>query len=261
MSKTELVTECFAATDKGKRRDLNEDAYICDPDKAIFVVADGMGGENYGEVASQLTVDHFSQLITPFVTDEDTTIPFDVPDDGDHFTGALNHAVEGANKAVYEYAAENESHKGMGSTLTAAVLHGDFLYVAHVGDSRLYRILPDEVQQITEDHSRVQEMVQKGLLSPEEARSHPQKNIITRCVGRKKRIRSDILTIDLLDEDVFLLCSDGLNDMLEDESIHQIVTESGDLETAANLLVQAANDKGGKDNITVVLFRLHSQNE
>jgi protein phosphatase len=101
-------------------------------------------------------------------------------------------------------------------------------------------------------------MVEKGLLTPEEARNHPQKNIITRCVGRKKRIRSDILTVDSLEEDVFLLCSDGLNDMLIDESIHQIVTESDDFETSANLLVQAANDKGGKDNITVVLFRLHS---
>ena len=260
MSSTEYVAECYAATDKGRRRDLNEDAYICDPGKAIFAVADGMGGENYGEVASQLTVEHFSQLITPFITDEDTTIPFDIPDDGDHFTVALVHAIEGANNAVYQYAAENESHKGMGSTLTAAVYQGNILYVAHIGDSRLYRIREDGIEQITEDHSKVQEMVQKGLLTPEEARNHPQKNIITRCVGRKKRIRSDVLTVDLLDEDVFLLCSDGLNDMLKDESIHQIVSESDDFETAANLLVQAANDKGGKDNITVVLFRLHSQN-
>lgn len=257
----EVMIDCYALTDKGRRRSQNEDAFICDEDYAIFLVADGMGGENYGEVASRLTADHFVQLITPFITDEDVTIPFDTPEDGDHFTAVVIHAVEGTNRAVYEYAAEHESHRGMGSTLTAAIARGGFLYVAHVGDSRLYRIQTDEIFQITEDHTKVQEMVQRDILTPEEARKHPQKNIITRCVGRNRRLKPDVFTTDFNDGDIFLICSDGLNDMIEDDEIHRIVVESDTLETAAVGLVELANENGGKDNITVVLFRLDFINQ
>jgi protein phosphatase len=130
--------------------------------------------------------------------------------------------------------------------------------VAHVGDSRLYRIQPDEILQITEDHTKVQEMVQKDILTPEEARKHPQKNIITRCVGRNRRLKPDIFATDFTNGDIFLICSDGLNDMIEDDEIHRIVVESDSLGTAVDGLVELANENGGKDNITVVLFRLDS---
>ena len=260
-SHDEVMIDCYALTDRGRRRSQNEDAFICDEDYAIFLVADGMGGENYGEVASRLTADHFVQLIIPFITDEDVTIPFDTPEDGDHFTAVMIHAVEGTNRAVYEYAIEHESHKGMGSTLTAVVVRDGFLYVAHVGDSRLYRIQSDEIIQITEDHTKVQEMVQKEILTPEEARKHPQKNIITRCVGRNRRLKPDVFATDFTNDDIFLICSDGLNDMIEDDEIHRIVVESDSLETAAGGLVELANENGGKDNITVVLFRLDSVNQ
>ena len=256
MSITEIRIICAAATDTGKKRNQNEDTFICDQDRAIFLVADGMGGENYGEDASRFTAEHFSQIVTPFIFDEDATIPFDLPDDGDYFTGAMMHAADGANTAVYEYAEAHESHRGMGSTLTAAVQFRQSIYIAHIGDSRLYRVRGDDIQQMTEDHTKVQEMVRKEILTPEEARNHPQKNIITRCIGRKKRPRFDIFTIDYCDEDVFLICSDGLNDMIGDEEIHRIVVDSNSLETAAHQLVETANQNGGKDNITVVLFKV-----
>ena len=256
MPNKDILIHSAVATDTGKIRAQNEDSFVCDVDKAIFLVADGMGGENYGEVASRLTAEHFTQFLTPFISDEDATIPFDFPEDGDFFMGAMVHAAEGANFAVYHFAETNDSHKGMGSTLTAAVVFQETVYVAHVGDSRLYRIRDDQIHQVTEDHTKVQEMVSKNILTPEEARNHPQKNIITRCVGRRKRIKIDVFTPEYLEKDIFLICSDGLNDMLTDEEMERIVMDSDSLEAAANQLVDDANLRGGKDNITVVLFQV-----
>ena len=261
MTDSEIIIDWGGTSDRGMRRNLNEDTYVCDPDRMIFLVADGMGGENYGEVASRLAADFFVELITPFLLDDDVTIPFEISEDGDHFSGAMHHAVQGANEAVYAYASEHPSHKGMGSTLTATVIMGDALHIGHIGDSRLYRIQSDKIQQITKDHTKVQEMVEKNLLTPDEARKHPQKNIITRCVGRKKRLQADVFQVDYSDDDIYLICSDGLNDMVEDESILQIVQASQTLDAAAARLVETANQNGGRDNITVVLFRVNSSPE
>jgi protein phosphatase len=245
----------FAATDVGRRRKNNEDALICIPQVGIFLVADGMGGEKYGEVASHMAADRFVNLVTPYLADEEMTIPFDYTQ-GEYFLSVLVHAIEGANQAVVEYSEENATHKGMGSTLTAAVWHDNTLFVGHVGDTRLYRITLKKILLETEDHSKVQEMVRQKIISPEEAWNHPQKNVITRCVGRKKKITPDVFSLKIKDGDTFLLCSDGLTDMLRDEEIHQIILLSDSLRSAGNQLIQSANDRGGKDNITVVLFRL-----
>lgn len=260
MSKENIGFNSYAISDKGKRRERNEDAYICDPKKAVFLVADGMGGENYGEVASQLTAEHFLRLITPFILDEEATIPFEHANGEDVFAGAVHHVIKATNAVVAGFAEENESHRGMGSTLTAAVYHENNLYVAHVGDSRLYRIREETIQQITQDHTRVQEMVRKNLLSPGEAKNHPQRHILTRCVGRKRHPKADIFSFDFSEEDIFLLCSDGLYEMVDDDDILRIVVESDTLALAGNRLVETANQNGGKDNITVVLFRSVTRN-
>lgn len=255
MTDSYWTIETAAATDRGRRRAENEDAYFCDASIGIFMVADGMGGANAGEVASAMSVDKFVGFLEPFLGDEDATIPFELQENEDSRTTVLMQAALSANSAVYEKANEDPDHRGMGSTLTAAIVFHNDLYITHIGDSRCYRIRTDTIDQITADHSKVQEMVSQGLLTEEAARSHPQRNIITRCIGRKKKLKPDIFTIDFDLADTFLLCSDGLNDMVPDDVIHRIVTESLDLEIAATRLVNAANDRGGRDNITVVLLR------
>ena len=252
---SDWILEGYAITDTGQRRSQNEDAFVCDPDKGLFLVADGMGGESHGEVASQLTAEHFSRSVSPYILDDEVTLPFEQTANGDVFLGILTFAVDNANAAVIQYAEDQPSHKGMGSTITAAVCKDNRIYVAHVGDSRLYRLTSDTIEQVTEDHTRVQEMVNKNLLSPEEARVHPQKNIITKCVGRKKKLKSDVFHIDLELDTVFLVCSDGLNDMIPDEDIHSIVIYSDTLDQAGKGLIETANTNGGKDNITAVLFK------
>jgi protein phosphatase len=254
---TEIKTQykSYASTDTGKRRSLNEDIFICDPDRAIFLVADGMGGENYGEVASQMTAEFFVRSLTPYILDEDITIPFENTDDNDFFSNAVTHAVEMANSAVLDYVSENKSYRGMGSTLTAAICNEHNITVAHIGDSRLYRIRKKNIEQITEDHTKVQEMVNKHIISSIEAKKHPQRNVITRCIGRRKHIKPDIFTIQTKDQDIFLICSDGLYDMVDDTDIQKIVIESDNFEIAVQNLIDLANTNGGKDNITVVIFQ------
>jgi protein phosphatase len=142
----------------------------------------------------------------------------------------------------------------MGSTLTAVVELDSNLYVAHVGDSRLYRIRDQRLEQITEDHTKVQEMVREGLITKESARNHPQRHVITRCIGRKKRFEPDVFRMDVASEDLFLLCTDGLTDMLSDDEIQDHFQDQGDLGTISEALVESANEQGGLDNITVLIF-------
>ena len=252
---------CYVVSDKGLKRTLNEDTVICDPDHGIFLVADGMGGENYGEVASQLASEKFFQSILPFIEDEEATIPFEHTEKGHYFISALLCAAEAANTAVIEFAAENKSHRGMGSTLTGIVYHENHFYVIHIGDSRLYRIRKECMEQITVDHTRVQEMVNKNLITPDEARFHPQRNIITRCVGRESQFQPDVFSIEFDEKDIFLICSDGLYDMVDDEHILRIVVQSENFEQACKKLVKTANENGGKDNISVVLTQLCTGNK
>jgi serine/threonine protein phosphatase PrpC len=250
--------KCFGTSDRGRRRTHNEDCYVCDPNQSIFLVADGMGGEKYGEVASRLTADTFIQLMTPFIVDEDTTLPFEHTGDGDYLLETLLHALHGTNQAVIDFVQAHPSHKGMGSTLTAVLCQSETIYVAHVGDSRLYRLRKEKLEQLTEDHSKVQEMVNKKVITPEEARNHPQKNVITQCIGRKKHLKPDCFIQSIEEDDLYLLCSDGLTDMLKDEDIRTILMQSEGLDTIGQTLIDAANRMGGKDNITVVLLQFVS---
>lgn len=250
------VTDASVRSDRGKKRSTNEDSFLCDKEKGIFLVADGMGGERYGEVASRLTVEGFVDVIRPFVDDQEMTIPFEYTGGEDGFVHAMRHAVESANTKVVNFAETRRSHRGMGSTLTAVVGHDFGLYVAHVGDSRLYRLRGTDLQQMTEDHTKVQEMVREGLISKEGARTHPQKHVITRCIGRKKRYEPDVFKLDVMEDDLFLMSTDGLTDMLEDSEIVCELKAARSLETIAEALIASANAHGGIDNITVLLFRI-----
>ena len=233
----------YCVTEVGVKRNMNQDfVYASDQPVGnlsnLFIVADGMGGHNAGDLASRYTLETMVDYIEN--ASEKRPIPL------------LEAAVQTANQKVMEKAREDKNLEGMGTTVVAATVQGGFLYVANVGDSRLY-LLDDGIEQITRDHSLVEEMVRAGELGREEARNHPEKNIITRAVGVKKQIRIDFFDVALNPGDRFLLCSDGLTNMVEDEEILRLVKRETSLEEAARKLVALANRNGGKDNISVVL--------
>lgn len=234
----------FAITDVGKRRELNED-YIYTSDKTIgqlpnlFLVADGMGGHNAGDYASRYTIEKIVETIE--------TLP-----KGQDAEEMIQEAICLANAYIYEEAGKNSSLSGMGTTLVAATVQGENVTVANIGDSRLY-IVNQKITQITKDHSFVEEMVTMGEIDKETARNHPDKNIITRAIGVKELVLADFFEVRLEKEDKLLLCTDGLTNMLRDEEIRRIIKDSADIEEAARALIAAANENGGRDNISVVL--------
>lgn len=212
--------------------------------KGFCILADGMGGHNAGEVASQNAVKFIAEELNKMMENNDTEIP-----------GGLIKAVSYANEKVYTMAALNPIHSGMGTTVVAAYVDGDTAYVANVGDSRAYAVRDDEIFQITTDHSVVAELVRCGSITPEEARRHPQKNIITRAVGTDTSVRTDVFEYDYAPDDILLLCSDGLSTMLEDKEILAIVKNGNTSEEIVASLIDAAKEYGGLDNITVICVR------
>jgi PPM family protein phosphatase len=232
-------------TDTGRRRRHNEDSYVCEP--PLFAIADGMGGAQAGEVASRLAA---------AVLNEGSLVDLE----GDGLGEArLAELIQEANRRVFQRSNEDAAASGMGTTMTVALVDGDAGTVAigHVGDSRAYRVRAGALEQLTEDHSLVNELLKSGRLSPEEALSHPQRSVITRAIGTEPDVDVDTFTVDAQPGDLFLLCSDGLTDMITDEEILGLVERSErDLESAARRLVEAANRSGGGDNITVVAFTI-----
>jgi serine/threonine protein phosphatase PrpC len=223
-----------AATDPGKRRRRNEDAYVVEP--PLFAVADGMGGAQAGEIAARIA----ASVLRESSGEE-----------------AIVELIKEANRRVYEAAADDEARLGMGTTITAALVEDGTVQIGHVGDSRAYRIRDGQLEQLTEDHSLVAELVRSGKLSPEEADVHPQRSVITRTVGTDPDVDVDTFSVDARPGDVFMLCSDGLTTMVADESIREIVErDRSNLDQAARALVDAANEGGGEDNITIVLFEI-----
>lgn len=212
--------------------------------KGFCILADGMGGHNAGEVASQNAVKFIAEELNKMMVNNDTEIP-----------GGLIKAVSYANEKVYTMAALNPIHSGMGTTVVAAYIDGETAYVANVGDSRAYAVREDEIFQITTDHSVVAELVRCGSITPEEARRHPQKNIITRAVGTDTSVRTDVFEYDYAPGDILLLCSDGLSTMLEDKEILEIVRNGSTSEEIVTSLVDAAKEYGGLDNVTVICVR------
>jgi PPM family protein phosphatase len=234
-------------TDTGRQRRDNEDsAYVRVP---LYVVADGMGGAQAGEVASALAVEEFSRGL---------------PDsDADHPTAEQRLAarVRDANRRIYETAQVEREHSGMGTTLTAVYVDGADLAIAHVGDSRAYVFRDGELTRLTHDHSLVEELMRRGKLTPEQAAEHPQRSIITRALGIEPEVEVDTWTYPARAGDVVLLCSDGLTSMIEEQQVADVLRSEPDLDRAGERLIAAANEAGGRDNITVVLFRLVDTDE
>jgi PPM family protein phosphatase len=221
----------------GRRRRHNEDAWVCDP--PLFAIADGMGGARAGEIASRVAA---------------TALGEQVDGSGEARVVAL---IQAANRRVYKRANEDTSTSGMGTTITVAFVEGGTVVIGHVGDSRAYLVRDGKLEQLTEDHSLVAELVRSGRLSPEEAETHPQRSVITRAIGTDPDVDVDTFSIEGKPGDLFMLCSDGLTDMVGDEGILETVEGNrDDLETTAKELVGLANRSGGEDNITVVFFEL-----
>lgn len=234
----------YCLTDIGKLRSMNQDFVYASQQPVgnlhnLFIVADGMGGHNAGDYASRCAV----ETMVDYIGNAKEKKPIRL----------LSAAVQAANREVYKRSMEDRSLAGMGTTLVACTVMGDSLYVVNVGDSRLY-IVEDEIDQITKDHSLVEEMVRNGQLEKEDARNHPDKNVITRAIGMRDRVQTDLFDVGLHEKDRCLLCSDGLTNMVEDEQILRIIREAGSLEEAARELKDTANRNGGSDNISVILI-------
>src|SRR3954454_2986843 len=233
------VVDSFCKTHTGRQRRANEDSvYARAP---LFVVADGMGGAQAGEVASKMAVETVSQGL---------------PDGDGPAEERLADRVQEANASIYELSQRNAELSGMGTTTTAASLGEDEAALAHVGDSRAYLFRDGQLEQLTDDHSLVEEFRRQGKLTEEEARDHPQKSIITRALGPEPFVEVDRMTKRLRDGDVLLLCSDGLTGMITEEAVRNLLADGASLEESGKALVDAANHPGGRDNITVVLFRV-----
>ena len=232
------LAQVASLTDTGRRRRHNEDAYVCEP--PLFAVADGMGGAQAGELASNLAAAALR-------------------DEGSRGGGEerVDELIQEANRRVYERQARDSSATGMGTTMTVALVEDGHVAIGHVGDSRAYLIRDRRLEQLTEDHSLVAELVRSGKLSPEEAEGHPQRSVITRALGTDPDVDVDTFSVETKPGDLFLLCSDGLPAMVDDETIlREVERNRGDLTAASKALVKAANKGGGDDNITVVFFEI-----
>ena len=237
------VVASSAQTDTGRRRRRNEDAFVCEP--PLFAIADGMGGAKAGEVASHLAADSLREQDLGNLSSPEQTVEL----------------IREANRRVYAYSSENASARGMGTTMTVALVEKSVVTIGHVGDSRAYLLRDEQLTQLTQDHSLVAEMVRSGRLSPEEAESHPRRSVITRALGTDSDVEVDVFSIRGQDRDLFLLCSDGLTSMVSDEEIERLLLAARtDLDDAGKQLISAANLAGGEDNITVVLFELEETN-
>ena len=232
------IVEQAYLSDTGRQRTANEDSFFAG--SPVFAVADGMGGAQAGEVASRIAAESFGPA-----------------NRGDSAPEAyLRSVAVAANRRINDLAAEDESRSGMGTTFTAALIDGDDVSLAHVGDSRAYLLRDGDLRMLTADHSLVEELLRQGKLTPEQAEDHPQRSIITRALGPESEVEVDTMTYRARPGDVYLLCSDGLTTMVKDDEIASILSRSASLEDAAQQLVEEANMAGGRDNITVVLFRV-----
>jgi len=238
------VLKAFSVTDIGKRRQINQD-YIYASEKSVgnlpnlFIVADGMGGHKAGDFAAKCAV----ETICEYAGRSFEKNPIRI----------LKKAIEAANESIHQKAQEDACYEGMGTTVVAAACLGKYLQIANVGDSRLY-VIGKEIRQITTDHSLVEEMIRMGGIDRKSARSHPDKNIITRAIGANDTVDIDFFSVELTPREKVLMCSDGLSNMMEDIEMLKIVQEAENIEEGAKQLVAFANARGGRDNISVILI-------
>lgn len=242
----------FGYSDVGKRREKNEDSMLVNDEMYLYAVADGMGGHQGGDFASQLTTETVNETVKALEEDPDTTLQEGGSIKTGDFQSYLRYAIKLSSRRVFDFAHGNPALRGMGTTVVALLFRKNKAYVANVGDSRGYRIRDNEIAQITKDHSLVGEQIRAGILTEEEARGHRLKNIITRSVGFQEDVEADIDIRVVKEGDRFLLCSDGLSNLMHDNEIRDVVATSSP-ESAVRKLIDIANERGGEDNITVIL--------
>ncbi len=243
-------------SDVGKRRPHNEDSTMTDASQGLAILADGMGGYKAGEVASAITVTAIHHDVSAGLKQ----LKSGQVDRGSNLTGQsllVKEAINNANSIIYSTAQNDPQCHGMGTTVVVALFYDNRITIAHVGDSRLYRKRANDFLQITKDHSLIQELIDRGLYTPEEAMATTPKNLVTRALGIDANVEVDVMEEQPIPGDIYLLCSDGLNDMVDDEEIHLTLSKySANLVQAGQKLVALANAKGGKDNISVILIRI-----
>ncbi len=250
-----LVIRSYGITDVGLLRTHNEDCFETDDLNQVYIVADGMGGHNHGEVASRVAVDSIREFIAQSV-DRDGTLPIGYDANLLQHSNRLKRSIQVAHDQVLTAIREDGTLLGMGTTIVGAMLHDRTLAIARGGDSRGYRLRNGHLELLTQDHTWVNEQVVAGYLSEEQAKSHPLKNVVTRALRGDSDIVVDVLETEVRKGDLFLLCSDGLTTMLSDEEIHERLVTDGSLDDIGRRLIRDANARGGFDNITVVLFRV-----
>lgn len=243
------MIKAYAKSDKGKVREMNQDYFYISnslDEIQLFILADGMGGYNGGEIASKLAVETAKNYIENNFRDIDK--------DRDSIIQLLGSSIEYANMVIYEKSKENPELQGMGTTIEICLIYNNKVYIGHVGDSRIYRIRKEFLRKLTQDHSYVQKLVKEGTITKEEAAHHPQKNMLMKALGCNAFVEPDVMVKGFLKDDILIMCSDGLTNMVEQETIYKIASQKN-IEQASKDLVELANNNGGYDNITVIIIK------
>ncbi|RKG94851.1 MULTISPECIES: Stp1/IreP family PP2C-type Ser/Thr phosphatase [Corallococcus] len=250
--------EVAGSTHVGMKRNHNEDNYLVLAEENLVVVADGMGGHSSGEIASRIAVDELGEFFRMTSKDQDATWPFKMDKQRNYDENRLSTGIKLANARIFERATVDTKYKGMGTTIVSVHFSDTAAYVGHVGDSRVYFFRGGMLQQVTEDHSLLNDYLKAKKLTPEEIENFPHKNVIVRALGMKEQVQVDVTRVDPLENDVFLLCSDGLSGMVTDAQMQDILSRTPELEKACGQLIDLANAAGGNDNVTCVLARWHN---
>lgn len=248
----------FAKSDIGRKRPHNEDCFVADASLGLYVVCDGMGGGNAGEVASRMAI----ETIVACIKSGGNQLPADTPEDDPNLTAETNelgHAIRAANAAIFQASWESPKYAGMGTTVAAVRLSGQVLSVAHVGDSRVYLIRDGMIQALTMDHSWVAEQIAQGYMTEQEAERSPRRNIVTRAVGVESTVDIELAELPVVKGDLLMLCSDGLTRGVPCSEILRTLQQDGDLGEKTDQLIALANEAGGEDNITVMLVTMEGR--
>ena len=243
------------------KRTHNEDYFSLMEDEQLFVVADGMGGHSSGEVASRMAAETVSEFYQR-TKDEDATWPYKMDRSLSYIENRLVCGIKLANYKIYEAASKDIRYKGMGTTIVTSLINGDKIYIAHVGDSRCYRFRNNNFVQVTRDHSLLEDYKDaKPDMTEEEERNFPHKNVITRALGMRDTVQVDVKTEDVMDGDMYVLCSDGLSGMVTDDHLEEILSNGEDLEAIVSEMTDQANSAGGVDNVTTLLIECSNSNK
>lgn len=242
------MIKAYAKSDKGKVREMNQDYYYISTsldEVQLYILADGMGGYNGGEIASSLAVQTAKNYIENNFKD--------IEKDRDSIIQLLGSSMEYANMVVYEKSKESSELQGMGTTLEICLIYNNKVYIGHIGDSRIYRIRKDFIRKLTQDHSYVQKLVKEGTITKEQAAHHPQKNMLMKALGCNAFVEPDVMVKGFLKDDILIMCSDGLSNLVDQDTIYEMASKN--IEQATKDLVELANDRGGYDNITVIIIK------